>query len=323
MSRLLYTVDNIVEEIRSQLDEENVDSINTESDILPSINRGQDFAFDILGRKYPEPLLRSEPLTLVNGTPDYDIPESVFEDRILKVEIQIGSGTNAQYQEVLRVSYRDLHEYEGGIVGIPEAYAIVGRKIRFAGIPNGTYSARIWSLRNPEKLVLPQGRITIVNSASNYVVVDELGDSLTTESDQLGSYVNLVDGQTGEIKGTCQIQSITGSRITFRTTPLRASVLNRTVVELADVTVAQDDYLSPIDGTCVPYFGRPVSNFLIQFSVAELSRKLGGSADMEEKVLDKFEKQVERTWAGRETSLRIKKRSPIWGRTQSTRRWFF
>jgi hypothetical protein len=180
----------------------------------------------------------------------------------------------------------------------------------------------MWYLRNPEKLVLPQGRITIVNSASNYVIVDSAGSSLTTESDQFGSYVNIVDGQTGEIKGTAQIQIITENKITFRTVPTRTTVLNRSVsAGLSPISINQDDYLSPIEGTCVPYYGRPVGNFLIQFAVSEIVRKLGGSSDQEEKVLDKFEKQIERTWAGRETQLRIKKRSSVWG--MPTKRWNF
>lgn len=320
MSRLLYTVENMVEEVRSQLDEMNVDTVSTENDILPSLNRGSDFAFDILARKYPEPILQHEPLVLSNGEPDYQIPETVFEDRILKIEIKSGSGVNAVYSEVERVSYRDLWKYEGGVGAYPEVYAIIGRTIRFARCPTGAYQARIWFLRNPEKLVLPQGRITIVNAASNYVIVDEAGESLTTESDQLGSYVNIIDGQTGEIRGTAQIQSITSNRVSFRTVPTRSTVLNREVTSIGELEISQDDYLSPVDGTCVPYFGRPASNFCIQFAVSEITRKLGGSADMEEKILDKFEKQVERTWAGREATLRIRRKSRIWG--NPIRRWW-
>jgi hypothetical protein len=319
MSRLLYTVDNLVDEVRAQVDELNVDSVSTTNDILPSLNRGQSFAFDILARKYPEPILKDEPLILSSGVSAYAIPESVFEDRILKIEIQIGSGSTATYIPVERVSYRDLNQYSGSNTATPEVYAIVGRQIRFARAPNGSYNAVIWFLRDPEKLVQPQGRITICNLASNYVIVDSAGDSLTTESDQLGSYVNFVDGQTGEIKGTAQIQSISGNRVGFRTVPLRSSVLNREITAVTDLEVSQDDYLSPVDGTCVPYFGRPVSNFLIQFATAEITRKLGGSADMEEKVLDKFEKQVERTWAGREVTARVKRKNRIWG--SSVRRW--
>lgn len=297
------------------LDESNQDSVNTEADILPALNRASQFAFDILARVYPEPLLRYQTLDLVSGTNEYDIPEDIFEDRVLKIESIQPQGAGATYSEIKRISYRDISNYEtAGTVAIPQYYCIIGRKIRFVGTPDGSYDCRLWAVRNPEKLKLPQGRITLINSPSNYVIVDQSGDSLTTESDKFGSYVNLIDGQTGEIKSTMQIQTITDNKITFRTVPTRATVLNRTIeADLDNVEVSQDDYISPIDGTCVPYFGQPTNNFLIQFAVAEITRKLGGAADTEENILKKFEQQVERTWAGREVSLRVKKKSDHWG----------
>lgn len=325
MARILYTTTNLVQEIRAQLDEENTDSVDTDRDILPTLNRAQDYAADILANKYPEPLLAYSTLTLVGDQAEYDIPEDVFEDRIQKIEIRVpsGSGNAATMREVQRVSYRDLSNYESASkTNVPYYYAIVGRKIRLVPTPTGTYSARMWFIRDIERLVLPQGRITIINSASNYVIVDSVGSDLTTETDNLGSYVNLVDGQSGEVRGTVQIQNITGNKISFRTVPTRSTVVNRTISgSLTDLEVGQDDYLSPIEGTCVPYFGRPLSNFLIQFTVSEISRKLGGQSETEEKILEKFEKQVERVWSGREQHLRIKKRSQNWG--VPTRRWYY
>lgn len=317
MARILYTVDDLVSQIRSQTDEQNRDALDTEADILPTLNRAQDFAFDILARKYPEPLLQYETLDLIGGTAEYDMPEDIFEDRVQKLEIAVPGGNGSTYREVKQISYRDISEYESAsTTNIPYYYSIIGRKIRIIPTPSGTYDARLWTLRSPEKLVLPQGRITVVNSVSNYVVVDTAGSSLTTESDQLGSYVNVIDGQTGEIKGSLQIQILDDNKLTFRSTPTRSTVLNRTIsggVSSLTLVPQVDDYIAPIDGTCVPYFGRPLSNFLIQFSVAEITRKLGGQADIEERVLEKFEKQVERAWVRRETTQRIKKKSHIWG----------
>lgn len=322
MSQLLYTVDSLVEEVRSQLDEQNRDSV-TQSEILAVLNRAQNFAFDILSRKYPEPILSYRTLDIVANQQEYTLPEDVFEDRVLKVEMRLPSGNGATFREVQRISYRDIFNYESGTqTNIPYYYACFGRKIRLTPIPSGAYDARMWYLRNPEKLVMPQGRITIVNDTSNYIDVDQAGEDLTTESDNYGSYVNIIDGQTGEIKGTLQIQTISNDRITFRTSPTRSSVLNRTIgTALVDATAVPDDYISIISGTCVPYYGNPTANFLIQFTVSEIVRKLGGESDKEQAILDKFEKQVERTWAGRETTLRIKKKSRIWG--VPARRWWF
>lgn len=316
MSKLLYTVDNLVAEIRSMLDELNQDSVDTNRDILPALNRGQDYAFDILARRYPEPILKYSYMQLISDQAEYDIGEDTFEDRILKVEVEIPSGSgNAQYREVQRISYRDLADYESsGQVNIPYYYCIYSRKIKFSVVPTGQYRMRIWKLRNPEKLVLPQGRITKINLASNYIIVDQVGDTLTTEADQLDSYVNIVDGQSGEIKGSLQIQILNDNKMTFRTVPIRNEVLNRDIVgDLSSIDVSEDDYVCAIEGSCVPYYGQPTCNFLIQYGVSEISRKLGGPSDQEEKILDKFEKQVERTWVKRENTLRIKKRSRVWG----------
>lgn len=325
MPRLLYTVNSLIEEVRSLLDEQNQDSVDTDKDILPALNRGQDFAFDIYARKYPEPILFTEELALSSGVADYDIPESIFEDRVLKLDIKVPSGESARstYRKVDRISFRDLADYESSsLTNIPYYYCIIGRQIRFLPTPTGTYNARLWALRNPEKLVIPQGRITLINEVGNYLIVDEAGEDLTTESDQLGSYVNVVDGQTGLIKATLQIMSLNENKITFRSIPTRSTVLNRTISgSLTATGIEQDDYLCAIDGICVPYYGRPTSNFLIEFAVAEIVRKLGGQASTEEQILQKFEQQVERTWIGRERQTRVQKRNQSWG--VPTRRWYY
>lgn len=323
MSRVLYTVDNLVEEVRSLTDEQNLDSVDTEADILPALNRAQDVAFDIYARKYPEPILTNAPLALINGQQEYSIPEDVFEDRILKIEVFVPSGSAGTYRDIQRISYRDISNYESASkTNIPYYYAIYGRKIRFVAQPTGTFNARIWYLRNPERLVLPQGRITFTNAANNYIIVDNVGSKLSTESDQLESYVNIVDGQTGVIKKTLQIASIQENKITFRSA-IRSQVVNRTVSNsfTAD-EIGPDDYVCGVDGICVPYYGRPTSNFLIAHAVKEIAAiKLGGELGAIQSVVDTFEKQVERTWVGREKQMRIQKRSQNWG--VPTRRWYF
>lgn len=322
MARLLFTVDDMVSGVRSLIDELNQDSVDTVSDILPSLNRAQQYGFDIMARKYPEPILTHQVLTLVSGTAEYTIPEDAFEDRLLKVEMLIPTGTSATYREVARISYRDISNYESSIItNIPIYYCVVGRTIRFVSTPSGTYSARIWYLREPEKLVLQQGRITHINSGANYVIVDQAGDGLSSESDQLGSYVNLIDGQTGIVKDTLQIQNITDNKVSFRTVPQRTSVLNRTVVGALSADLSQDDYLATIDGTCVAISGQPMVNFLIEYATAEMIGKLGGDRATEETILKKFETQVERAWVGREKQMRVQKRSEKWG--TNTRRWWY
>lgn len=327
--KLLFTVESIVDQVRAQLDEQNQDSVDTNADILPTLNRAQDYAFNILATRYPEPILAYGFMPLIGNQAEYDIGDNIFEDRVQKIEVQVpatapvSGAVGSTYREIQRVSYRDISNYESASrTNVPYYYAIYGRKIRFVPTPTGTYGVRIWYLRDPEKLVLPQGRVTVANTASNYVIVDSAGSNLTTETDNFGSYVNIVNGATGEIRGSLQISSLANNKISFRSIPTRTNVLGRPISSsLTDVGAQLDDYISPLDGTCVPYFPRPVSNFLIQFTVAEITRKLGGQAEEENAILDKFEQQVSRVWTGREQSLRVKKRSQNWG--VPTRRWYF
>lgn len=322
MASILYTVTDLIAGVRSLTDELNPDSVSAVQDILTSLNRGQQYGFDILARKYPEPILTHTIMALASGVNEYDIPEDAFEDRLLKVEMYIPSGSSGTYREVPRISYRDISNYESSIqTNIPIYYCVIGRKVRFISTPSGTYSARIWYLREPDKLVMPQGRITHINALANYVIVDQIGSDVTTESDQLGSYANLIDGQTGIVKATLQIQNITDDKVSFRSVPQRASVLNRTVVGSLPLDLSQDDYLTTIEGTCVPQVGSPITNFLIEYAVAEMTGKLGGDRGSEEAVLAKFETQVERMWVGREKQMRVQKRSEKWG--TNTRRWWY
>lgn len=322
MSRLT-TVDNLVDTVRGQLHETNVEAIDTNLDILPALNRAQDFAVDIYSRHYPDPFLKYQTLDLVGATQEYDIPEDAFEDRLVKVEITIGNTLGRPtYREVQRISFRDITNYESASVSnVPYYYAIVGRKIRFVPVPSGTYDARVWYIRNPEKMVLQQGRVTLINQTSNYFLVDAIGADVSTTTDQLGSYINLIDGQTGEVKSTHQVQSLSGNRVTIRTTPARDTVLNRAVTGSLPDTIEQDDYLAAVTGSCVPFLNAPTTNFVIQYAVNEMTRKLGGDVTAEFQMLKEFEDQIDRSWVGREQTLRVSKRSPVYG--VLTRRLFW
>lgn len=314
MARPLYTVEQMAESVRARIDELNRDTIDTERDIVPALNRALEYAVDIYAKHYVDPFLAYTTLDITTDT-EYSLPEDVYEDRIVKLEMAIGGGI---YQEVERISYRDITNYESGSNSpTPYYYAVVGRKIRLLPTPSGTYDARLWYVKYPEQLVLPQGRITTVGSNNNYVVVDTVGSDLTTETDQLDNFINIINSRTGEVRGTFQIAAIDDGRITIRTALPpngRTSVFGKEILtSLADTGVSKDDYVCVAAGTCVPYLASPTSNFLIQYAVAELSRQLGINSVEEEQVLAKFEDQVKRTWAGRETTIRISKRSASFG----------
>jgi hypothetical protein len=310
VARLQYTVDSLVAEVREQLDETNTSSVS-DTKILNALNRGNDYVWDIYARRYPEPLLREDTLELESGTTEYDLPEDIFEDRLLKVEIS----TTNQPTEVDIISFSDAGKWRStSPTPAPNKCYLRGRKLVFCQPPTGTYDALLYVLRDAEQLVLPQGRITTVSVADDYIIVDELGDSLTTSSDQLGSYVNLVDGNTGLIKCTLQISAIntTTRRVTFRSSPIRSTVLGRTVVGEIPTTVEQDDYICSILGTCVPYFARPTSNFLVEFATESITRGLQGAAAEQAEVLKRFEDQIKSAHSRRPGTLRIKQKNRAW-----------
>lgn len=318
MAGLVKTSNDMVSDVRSLLDEDNRESVKDDVDILPALNRAQDYAANILARHYESPMLRHTTISTTNGTKEYEIPEDAFEERLEKVEVEV----NSLFYPVTRIDFRHLSLYETqGATSIPYYYAVIGDKFRILPTSNGTYKLRIWYLEDPLPMVLQQGRITSVNESGNYVLVDSAGDDLTTESDQLNSYVNVIDGHSGRRKASLQIKTIADDKITFKTIPIRNSVLNfdidTDISSLTDedgtsVSIEPDDYLCVIKGTCIPFFKKPFSNFMIQYAIAEIRRKLGGPADMELRVLKELEEQVERSWVGREQSIRITKRNDKW-----------
>lgn len=286
------------------IDEENSEAIRDREDIIPALNRAQDSCSNLLARHYESPLLAYTEVSLTGGQREYDIPSDVMEDRLEKIEVKIGS----YYQEVKRVSYRDATALEmENTSQLPTHYSIIGKKFRLYPNVSSTHPLRVWYLKDPGTLVAPQGRIVLVNEASNYLTVDEVGDDVDTDITSFGSYINVVDGETGLVKATLQVQSVSGTRVTFKSTPSRSEVLGRTVVgTLVDADIQPDDFICNVAGVCVPFLKKPLANFMIQFAVAELTRKLGGAADMEQRILKDLEKVVEGSWVGRESTIRVK-----------------
>lgn len=320
-TRRLVTSD-LVAQVRSLLDEDSTFAVNDERDIIPALNRAQDTAASILAKMYESPLLTYKEMTLEPNVQEYAIPEDALEERIEKVEVRQG----AYYYQVRRIEYRDITDYEAAYpVARPFYYTVIGQKFRLTPPPTGVYPLRVWYLKDPAPLVLEHGRITLLGAS--YVNLESAPpDTLTSNSDELESYVNLVDKNTGAVKATFQVSSISGQRVNLRSTPTRQVVQDRPVsgggvlASLAEV----DDYLCPVQGTCVPLLKKPVSNYVVEYAVADLMRKLGrDDAGIGQAVLKKMEQYVERSWAGREQTLRVKSTNTF-SKTSgiSRRRWY-
>lgn len=315
MSRLL--VDDLINSVRSLLDEDNTATVNDDRDILPALQRAQDVCVNILTRKYNDPFVTHATLQPISGQSEYDIPDDAFEERLEKVEVnRLGL-----FYEIKRIDFRDISAFENtSQQNIPYYYCIVGNKMRLVPQPTGTYPLRIWYIKDPESPVKSQGRITLINASQNYLVVDSIGSDLTTSMDELNSYVNIIDGSSGIVKQSLQIQSIQGNKVKFKSVPTRSSVLNKTISSSIDSSVEEDDLICVVSGSCVPRFKKAVAHYMVQFAVADIVRKLGGSTEIEEKVKKEFETMVEKEDKGRETSTRVRKVNRNWA--VITRRFF-
>ena len=327
MASQIITVDELISEVRSLLDEENRLSVTDDEDILPALNRAQNYAANILSRHYESPMLTKRDVTTISGQIEYSIPEDAFEQRIEKLEVRLGN----IFYPMKRIEYRDISLFENkSSTSIPYYYCVVGHNYRIIPASNSRYPLRIWYLQDPLSLSKSQGRINVVDEDNNFVVVDSVGADLTTESDQLNSYVNIIDAQTGQRKASFQIKNISGNKITFKSSPGRTTVQNTPIDsdmtdlylndnsteprrnEGANFSIEPDDYISLINTSAVPFFKKPFSNFIVQYAVAEIRRKLGGPAELEQRILKDLEDHVERSWVGREHTRRVKKANGNW-----------
>lgn len=327
MARSL-TTRQLVLAIRSLIDETNEAEISDEQDILPSLNRGLEDALDILSRKYPDSLITHRTVSLSEG-PDglFNLPEDAFQERLEKVEYYL----NGYYSDVTRIDYRDLTPFDvPGTTGAPFYYAIIGSQFQVVPRPAGLDGLRIWYIPELGPLVPEYGRITVTGvdnslpTQRSYVRVTDVVDPTQVSQDvsTLESFVNLIDHRTGRIKATLQIASISGSKLIFSASPTRTNVQGRTVVGALPASVELDDYLCPVDGTCIPPMRSPLSNFLSSYAAAEIkAMKLGGDPQVAMNLLARFEDRVAKTWVRREQSTRIGKASRNWSGGNWSRLW--
>lgn len=303
-------VSDLIAQVRDELDEFNTDQVSDDT-VVNYLNRAQRNATNIISRKFVDAFLASA-LVNLTSTDTYDIPADVYAGRIEKLEI-VQSGRPLPME---RRSYRNMYSYSG-TSGMPCFWCQKGRQFVVAPTPASPYQVKIWYTKIPPKLVTEQGRITAISST--YVLVDTVGDTLTTSSDDLNSYINFIDRLTGEVKGSAQIQSISGSRITIRSTPLRTTVLGNTIAGTVPTDLAVDDYVCITEGTCVSTLDAAYVDYLVIHAAVSLKRKLGDDSPGDYSSLQVAEAELEKIWAGREPTLRVQRVSSRW--STSRRLW--
>ena len=310
----MTTTSDLVRQVRSQLQETNTSPISDQM-IIDALNRGKDYAVDILARFYPEPLLKPTDELTPDSDGLVDIPENTFEQRIKLVQYRYGN----RWRNLRGLNVSEISRYEGSSSAWPVGYQTYQQKIRILPKPSPSVPIKLWYMEEQEDLVTVQGQITQVSVAENFIVVDSVG-SLLDEQDTYYKYVNICDAQSGELKATMEIESVTGDKIILKSAPVllnpRTNVLNKTILNEIPPTVQADDYISSIFGICVLPLRKPMSNFVLQFATTEIRRALGFDTTADEIALERFEKQVEKTWGNRENTGRIQMVNPVWIRTR-------
>jgi hypothetical protein len=307
----MSTVGSLVTQVRYQLDELNEASVSDEQDIIPALSRGHDYACSLLARLYEAPLIVSKNI-VTDGSIEYPIPADAFEQRIEHVEVQLQQD---YFRHLSSVDFRQSTFLEGIAGGAyPTHWALVGPNIRILPRAAEGLNVRVWYSKDPGQLVKEQGRIRATPATDQtYLVLDEVGPDISEDTLSYSSFFNVIDGNSGKLKATLQVAYVENSRIYIKQNPTYSEVEGKTVsLTLNEHGISAGDYVCSYLGTCVPALKKPLSNFLIQYAVSEITRSLGGDAPTEEAVLRKFEDQVKKTWSGRNKTLRVQRQNSFW-----------
>jgi hypothetical protein len=303
----MYTVSDMMRRLRSKLQEHNSTKV-TDENILDALNQGQDFCFDIIARRYPDSIAVTEAATL-NSDNTITIPEGAFEQRLTQV---YRNDSDTYTTPLERVDYRWKDDYIGR-QDIPTNYAILKNKVHLLPSVNiSNYTYRIAYVEDVETLVKDQGQIQSItvgdgSTTNASITVDTIGSAITNDADNILRFVNIVDAQTGLVKVSLEVKSLdaTTGIITFKLTQTRTTVLNKTIANTIPTDVEVDDYICLVTGSCVPYFKKPSSNYILQFATTEIKRSLGMDSQMEESALRKYEEQLEKINSKRENTTRV------------------
>lgn len=313
----MHTVDDLVDLVRDDCDESNVVDL-TPADILQKLNRAQRKGVLQIIKNYDSLFLTSRDITTTSGTSDYAWPIDVYAGKIKRLELISGGSA----YPIARLHHRQSSPHvRSSTTTRPTRYELIGKKYRLYGTPAGALTIREWYVRQPEKLVLQQGRIlslgTDVSTSLPYVVVDALGSDLTTADTALNCYVNFINPDTGAVGGSAQISSIntTTKKILFKASGLtRTTVLGKTIAAALPTDLAVDWYLATVHGTCVPEIPEAYHDYLTQHAVVAIKRGKGEPTQEDYAALKQEEEDIRQIYQGTETRLRVAKRNPLFSR---------
>lgn len=310
----MILVDDLIAQVRSQADEANADDI-TDAQILQALNRAQRHTANIVARKYEEMMWDTTTVTTTAGTREYDIPSEAFGSRITKIEVVSGNN-NLRYQLTKLSNHQNTNYITVSKTDLPAYYSIRRNKFEVFPTPSGGLTLYVHYYKKPGDLVKQQGRITSIDTENNYVLVDDIGDSLSTSVSGFAAYVNIIDYRTGNVKQSLQISALntTTNKITFKSSGLtRSTVLGNTIDTEISSSVAVDDYVCLVTGTCVPEIDEAYTDYILQHALVAIKRRMGEPTAEDFAELKQLEDEVMKAWNAREASLRVRRSSRNWG----------
>ena len=308
-------VDDMLESVRAQTDEGNTEDI-IDSDILLALNRGQRNAANILARRFEEMMWESTEMTSVSGQRNYSIPSDAYAGRIEMIEV--ATSTNIRYKLQRMGNHKSTNFVTSAQTDIPTYYTMKRDEFEVYPTPKGGLTIIVHYNKKPEDMVLQQGRISSIDTTNNYVIVDDIGSSISTTSsanNPFGLYLNIIDYNTGDIKRSMQVSALdtTAEQITFKASGLtRSTVLGRTIETTIGSDVAVDDYVCLVTGTCVPEVDEAYTDYILQHTIIAIKRRLGEPIVDEMEELKELKGELSKAWAGREHSHRVRKASKSW-----------
>ncbi len=305
-------VDSLIEQVRSQTDEANTDDI-TDTEILASLNRAQRHTANIISRRFPEMLWESTTFTTVGGQRNYPIPTEVYASRVLMLEVASSQDVRFQIQKIS--NFKSTNFITSSQTDLPTHWTQKRNELELYPTPRSGKTIHVYYFKRPEDLVVQQGRITSIDTDNNYILVDDIGSSLSTITTGFGAYVNLCDYHTGEVHRSLQISALdtTSEKITFKGSGLtRSTVLDKTISTTISTDAAVDDYVSLVTGTCIPEIDGAYTDYIIQHAVVATKRRLGEPVAEDEADLKEMKAELMKAWESRPQSHRVRKASKAW-----------
>jgi hypothetical protein len=312
---LPITVDGLIEDTRQLLDEDNTESVS-DGKILKQLNIAARSLYHTVAKQYDQMYMEKAAFT-TDGTAFLDIPTDAFGRRVEFITYSNGF----EQIRIEAVAPSKLRRHSTIRSNYPSCYTTARNSIELFPIPGSGLTGYIHYMKKPSTLVKSMGRI--VDATSSVLTLDSLGDDITTDVDTLGAFFNVVDPNTGLIKGTFQAAAIdsTANELTIKTTGLnRTSVYGSTIgTSLTDIA-SVDDYICVVGGTCVVEMLSDYADYISYMAMSLIKGSLRVPlSQVEMDTLAQLKQTAETLWSGRENDNKVTNKNPYFSRAATYR----